>query len=73
MLFNRKAAKDKTLQPQEAEDKLNEKLEAVKGTKRLLKHKYCIIFVEQYCIAVSTFHKIYFCTSDVSASKIASD
>ena len=59
MLFNIKAAKDKTLQPQEVEDKLNEKLEALKGTKRLLKHKYCIIFVEQYCIAVSTFQNLF--------------
>ena len=31
MLFNRKAAKDKTLQLREVEDKLNGKLEAIKG------------------------------------------
>ena len=41
MLFNRKAAKDKTLQLQEVEDKLNGKLEALKGCRNKKFYRFC--------------------------------
>ena len=69
MLFNRKAAKDKTLQLQEVEDKLNEKLEALKGCW----NTKIVSFLLSNIVLLYLHFKIYFCTSDVSASKIASD
>ena len=69
MLFNRKAAKDKTLQLQEVEDKLNEKLEALKGCWNIK----IVSFLLNNIVLLYLHFKINFCTSDVSASKIASD